>query len=90
LTVYLNTILEAVAASMLAIALAIGDKAGADALATAKVKDTVTGKDVASALATPEAIYADTVKKVVSDGFQKASDICTAEFAAACTKYGVS
>ena len=90
MTVYKNTNLEADAASKLAIALANGDKAGADALATAKVKDTVTGKDVPSALATPEAIFADNVKKVVSDGFQKASDICTGEFAAACTKYGVS
>ena len=90
MTVYKNTNLEADAASKLAIAVAKGDKAAADALATSKVKDTVTGKDVPSALATPEAIYQDNVKKVVSDGFQKASDICTAEFAAACTKYGVS
>ena len=90
MTVYKNTNLEADAASKLAIAVANGDKAGAAALATAKVKDTVTGKDVPSALATPEAIFADTVKKVVSDGYQKASDVCTAEFAAACTKYGVS
>jgi len=67
-----------------------GDKAAADALATGSVKDTVTGKDVKSVLAVPVAIYADTVKQVISDGFQKASDVCTGAFAAACTKYGVS
>jgi D-xylose transport system substrate-binding protein len=90
MTVYKNTNVEAKAASDLAIALVKGDKAAADALATGTVKDTVTGQDVKSVLATPVAIYADTVKQVISDGFQKASDICTGEFAAACTKNGVS
>ena len=90
MTVYKNTNLEAEAASKLAIDLTKGDKASADALATGSVKDTVTGKDVKSVLATPQAIFQDSVKKVISDGFQKASDICTAQFAAACTKFGVS
>jgi len=90
MTVYKNTNLEADAASKLAIALTKGDKAAADALATGSVKDTVTGKDVKSVLATPEAIFQANVKKVTADGFQKAADICTAEFAAACKKYGVS
>jgi D-xylose transport system substrate-binding protein len=90
MTVYKNTNVEAKAASDLAIALVKGDKAAADALATGSVKDTQTGQDVKSVLATPVAIYADTVKQVISDGFQKASDICTGAFAAACTKYGVS
>ena len=90
MTVYKNTNLEADAASKLAIDLTKGDKAAADALATGSVKDTVTGKDVKSVLATPEAIFQANVKKVTADGFQKAAVICTAEFAAACTKYGVS
>jgi D-xylose transport system substrate-binding protein len=90
MTVYKDTNLEAKAASDLAIALLKGDKAAADALATGTVKDTVLNKDVKSVLATPVAIYADTVKQVISDGFQKASDVCTGAFAAACTKYGVS
>jgi D-xylose transport system substrate-binding protein len=90
MTVYKNTNVEAKAASDLAIALLKGDKAAADALATGTVKDTVLGKDVKSVLATPVAIYADTVKQVISDGFQKASDVCTGAFAAACTKNGVS
>jgi D-xylose transport system substrate-binding protein len=90
MTVYKNTNVEAKAVSDLAIALVKGDKAAADALATGSVKDTVTGKDVKSVLAVPVAIYADTVKQVISDGFQKASDVCTGAFAAACTKNGVS
>jgi len=38
---------------------------------------------------TPQLITAATVQKVVDDGAAKASDICTAAVAAACTKYGV-
>ncbi len=89
MTVYKNTALEAKAASDLAIALINGDDAGAEALATGSVKDTETGKDVPSALATPQAIFQDSVKTSIADGFQKASDVCTGDFAALCTKYGV-
>jgi D-xylose transport system substrate-binding protein len=90
MTVYKNTNLEAEAASKLAIALTKGDQAAADALATGTVKDTQTGKDVKSALATPEAITKDNVKKVIDDGYQKASDVCTGEFAKLCTAAGIS
>ena len=35
-------------------------------------------------------VTADEVKDtVVADGFWKASDICTGEYAAACKKYGI-
>jgi len=30
------------------------------------------------------------VKKVIDDGFQKASDVCTGSYAALCTKAGIS
>jgi D-xylose transport system substrate-binding protein len=90
MTVYKNTDLEADAASKLAIDLAKGDTAAADALATGSVPDTVSGQDVPSVLATPKAIYQDTVKDVIADGFQSKDDVCTGEFAALCTKYGVS
>jgi len=90
MTVYKNTDLEADAASKLAIDLANGDKAAADALATGSVPDTVSGEDVPSVLATPKAIYQDSVKDVIADGFQSKDDVCTGEFAALCTKYGVS
>jgi D-xylose transport system substrate-binding protein len=90
MTVYKNTNLEADVASKLAIAIIKGDKAAADALATKTVPDTTTGKDVKSALATPEAITKDNVKKVIDDGFQKASDVCTGAYAKLCTAAGIS
>ena len=90
MTVYKNVALEADAVSKLAIAMAKGDASGADALATATVKDTTAGTDIKSSLVTPQAIFADSVKTVISDGYQKAADVCTTEFADACKKYGVS
>jgi D-xylose transport system substrate-binding protein len=90
MTVYKNTNLEADLASKLAIAVIKGDKSGADALATKTVPDTTTNKDVKSALATPEAIYKDGVKKVIDEGFQKASDVCTGKYAKLCTDAGIS
>ncbi len=89
MTVYKNTNIEAKAASDLAIALIQGDTSKADGLATGSVTDSETGDEVKSALATPESITADSVQKVVDDGFAKASDICTKEYAADCKKYGV-
>ena len=90
MTVYKNTNLEADLASKLAIDVIKGDKAGADELAAATVADTQLGKDIKSALATPEAIYKDGVKKVIDEGFQKASDVCTGEYAKACADAGIS
>jgi D-xylose transport system substrate-binding protein len=90
MTVYKNTNLEADLASKLAIDIIKGDKAGADSLANKTVKDTTTNQDVKSALATPEAIFKDNVKKVIDDGFQKASDVCTGQYAKACTDAGIS
>jgi D-xylose transport system substrate-binding protein len=90
MTVYKNTNLEADLASKLAIDIIKGDKAGADSLADKTVKDTTTNQDVKSALATPEAIFKDNVKKVIDDGFQKASDVCTGQYAKACTDAGIS
>jgi len=89
MTVYKNVDLEAKAASDLAIALIKGDTATAKKLATGSVKDTVLNKDVPSALATPEAIYKDSVKKVIDDGFQKASDVCTGQYAKYCQQAGI-
>ena len=83
MTVYKDTNLEAKAASDLAIALIKGDQAKADSLATGSVKDTETGKDVPSALATPEAIFQDSVKTVIADGFQPKSKVCAGSYAAA-------
>jgi D-xylose transport system substrate-binding protein len=90
MTVYKNTNLEAELASKLAIAVIKGDKSAADALATKTVPDSTTNKDVKSALATPEAIYKDGVKKVIDEGFQTAADVCTGEFAKLCQEAGIS
>ena len=89
MTVYKNTNLEAETAAELAIALSTGDKDAADALATSSVTDPETGDEVPSALATPEIITADTVAKVVSDGFADKAELCKGAFAKLCTQYGV-
>ncbi len=89
MTVYKNTNLEAETAAQLAIALSKGDKEAADALATSTVTDPETNEEVPSALATPEIITADTVNKVVSDGFADKTELCAGKFAALCTENGV-
>ncbi|HST83480.1 MAG TPA: substrate-binding domain-containing protein [Kineosporiaceae bacterium] len=90
-TVYKAVKAEADAASKLAIALATGDTAAADALATGKTNDSTTKQDVPSVLLTPVAIYPENVKDVVADQFTTADKLCTtAELKKACTKYGVS
>jgi D-xylose transport system substrate-binding protein len=91
MTVYKAISAEANAAAELAIALIKGDTAAADALATGKTADSVTGKDVPSVLLVPVGITAETVKDVVADGFTTADKLCTTdELKAACTKYGVA
>jgi D-xylose transport system substrate-binding protein len=88
MTVYKAIKKEADAASALAIALAQGKQPTAQ-LGT--VKDTKTGKDVPAVLLVPQAIFADSVKDVVADGFTTADKLCTtADLKAACTKYGVA
>ena len=89
MTVYKDTNLEAKAASDLAIALINGDTEAADGMVTGSVEDTVAGVDVPSVLATPESIFPENVKDVIADGFQPKEDVCTGEFAALCTQYGV-
>jgi D-xylose transport system substrate-binding protein len=90
-TVYKAVKKEADAASALAIQLIKGDKAGADAAATGKVADSTTGKDVPSVLLTPQAIYKETVKDVIADGFTTKEKVCTtAELQKACADNGVS
>ena len=90
-TVYKAVKKEAEAAAELAIALAKGDTAAADALATGTVKDTTANTDVPSVLLEPQPIYKDTVKDVIADGFTTVDKVCTtAELKKACTDNGVS
>ncbi|MDA0165492.1 substrate-binding domain-containing protein [Solirubrobacter ginsenosidimutans] len=91
MTVYKAIKKEADAASQLAIALAKGDTAAADALATGQVEDTETKQQVKSVLLTPQAIFPENVKDVVADGFTTADKICTSEaLKKACEEQGVS
>src|SRR4051812_29814371 len=91
MTVYKAIKKEADAAVKLAIALAKGDTAGADKLATGQVEDTETKQQVKSVLLQPQAIFPENVKDVVSDGFTSADKICTNEaLKKACDEQGVS
>src|SRR4051794_4140536 len=91
MTVYKAIKKEADAASKLAIALAKGDTAGADALATGQVEDTETKQQVKSVLLQPQAIFPENVKDVVADGFTSADKICTTQaLKKACEEQGVS
>jgi D-xylose transport system substrate-binding protein len=88
MTVYKAIKTEADAASKLVIALIKGEDASS--IASGTVMDTRLNKAVPSALQTPVAIYKANVKDVITDGFQKAADVCTAAYAAACTAAGIS
>ncbi len=89
-TVYKAVKKEAEAAAALMVALANGDTAAADALATGKTADSEAGTDVPSVLLVPQAIYPETVKDVIADGFTTVDKVCaTAELKDACAKYGV-
>lgn len=90
-TVYKAIKKEADAAAQLAIALAKGDTAAADALATGSVEDTETKQQVKSVLLEPQQITKENVKDVVADGFTTADKICTTEaLKKACEENGVS
>jgi len=88
MTVYKAVKKEADAASKLAIALIKGEDAAS--LASGSVKDTVLNKDVPSALETPVSITKENVKTVIDDGYQKATDVCTAEYTEACKTAGIA
>jgi D-xylose transport system substrate-binding protein len=88
MTVYKAIKKEADAAAALAVNLAKGET---PTVQLGTVKDTKTGKDVPALLLVPQAIFNDSVKDVVADGFTTAANLCTtADLKAACTKYGVA
>ncbi|WBB66457.1 sugar ABC transporter substrate-binding protein [Micromonospora sp. WMMD812] len=86
MTVYKAIREEAKAASDLAIALAKGERKETGQT----VKDPEGGRDVASVLLTPKAIYKENVKDVIADGFVTKDEICTGTFAKLCTDAGIS
>jgi D-xylose transport system substrate-binding protein len=86
MTVYKSAKQEAGALASAAIALAKGEKAQT----TGTTKDSKSGRDVPSILLDPQSITKDTVKTVISDGGQKASDVCSGNFAKLCSAAGIS
>jgi D-xylose transport system substrate-binding protein len=85
MTVYKAVPKEANAAAAAAIALLKGQKPATNGT----VHDATGNRDVPAVLLDPEAITTANMKTVVDDGFVKASDICTAALAAACTAAGI-
>ena len=91
MTVYKAIKKEADAAAALAIALAKGDKAGADGQATGDGGGHRDQEQVKSVLLEPQAIFPENVKDVIADGFTTADKICTSEaLKKACEENGVS
>lgn len=90
MTVYKPIKKEAESAAMLAALLAKGDKAGADGIAKQVSKDPTGKRDVKSVLLEPQLITKNEVKNVVTDGFVKATEICSAELASVCSQLGIS
>ncbi|MET0494087.1 MAG: substrate-binding domain-containing protein [Actinoplanes sp.] len=86
MTVYKAIKQEADAAADLAIALAKGE--------TKQVSGSITDPEsktaVPAVLLAPKAIYKDSVKDVVADGFVTKEALCTGDFAKLCTDNGVS
>ncbi|CAM4022835.1 sugar ABC transporter substrate-binding protein [Kibdelosporangium persicum] len=81
---------EAEATAKLAAALAKGDTAAADAIATQTEKDPVGGRDVKSVLLTPQTITKANVKDVITAGYVKASEVCTGDVQPLCAAAGIS
>ena len=90
MTVYKPIKQEAEAAAKLTAALAKGDTAAADALATGSVDDTKGNRQVKSVLLTPQSITKDNVKTVVDEGQVKASEICVGDLQATCQQLGIN
>ncbi len=90
MTVYKPIKQEAEAAAKLTAALAKGDTAAADALATGSVDDTKGNRQVKSVLLTPQSITKDSVKTVITDGQVKASEVCVGDLQATCQQLGIN
>jgi D-xylose transport system substrate-binding protein len=90
MTVYKPIVQEAEATAKLAAALAKGDTAAADAIATQTIQDPEGNRTVKSVLLEPQLITRENVKTVVDEGAVPASDVCVAETAAACQELGIT
>jgi D-xylose transport system substrate-binding protein len=90
MTVYKPIKQEADSAAKLAAALAKGDTAAADAIATQTEDDPKGNRQVKSVLLEPQLITRDNVKTVVDEGAVPASAICVGNLAATCQQLGIS
>jgi D-xylose transport system substrate-binding protein len=81
---------EAQAAAKLAAALAKGDTAAADKIATQKEKDPTGNRDVPSVLLTPQTITKDNVKLVIQQKYVTAAEVCTGDVQPLCATAGIS
>jgi D-xylose transport system substrate-binding protein len=90
MTVYKPIKQEADAAAGLAAALAKGDTAAANALATGSVDDPKGNRQVKSVLLTPQLITKSNVKVVIDDGQVKASEVCVTDLANTCKELGIN
>lgn len=86
MTVYKAIKREADAAAQLAIALAKGERTDTGQT----VKDPESNRDVPAVLLEPKAIFKESVKDVIADGFVTKEQVCTGSFAALCAEAGVS
>ncbi|MGH4007780.1 MAG: sugar ABC transporter substrate-binding protein [Pseudonocardiaceae bacterium] len=89
MTVFKRIADEANITAKLAAALANGDRAAADALATGTSRDPTTNRTVKSVLLNPILITKDNVKQVVDAGAVTAPEICVADTAAVCEQLGI-
>lgn len=89
MTVFKPIVEEANATAKVASALAKGDRAAADKLATATADDTKGNRKVKSVLLDTQLITKDKVKQVVDAGGVKASEICVPDTQAACDQLGI-
>jgi D-xylose transport system substrate-binding protein len=88
-TVFKDVNLEADAAAKLAIAIVKND-GSADKLVNGEVTDSETNKKVKSVFATPVWITQENIKEPFDAGYTTTAKVCTGDFAAACTKLGLS
>jgi D-xylose transport system substrate-binding protein len=89
MTVYKPIDQEAAATAKLASALAKGDTAADDAVATATSQDPKGNRTVKSVLLTPQLITKDNVKTVIDAGAVPASAVCVAALQDTCTQLGI-
>jgi D-xylose transport system substrate-binding protein len=89
-TIFKPEKLEANASAELALALAKGNTTVANQIAGQVSTDPTGNRQVKSVLLTPESITKNNVKDVVTQGYVKASDICTGAAASVCTQLGIS